>query len=46
MKQKILIAEDDSNLRQLIIEILLSCEYEVDSANNGLEAKSFLEKKL
>lgn len=37
MKKRILIAEDDLNIQELIIEFLSSQGYLVDSANDGLE---------
>lgn len=38
MKAKILVVEDDLNIQELICEFLKSQEYEVDSANDGIEA--------
>lgn len=46
MEQKILIAEDDLNIQELIIEFLTSQGYVVDSANDGLECiQKFKENK-
>ena len=36
-KQKILVVEDDVHIRSNVVEFLLMNEFEVDSANNGVE---------
>ena len=43
MAKKILVVEDDTSIRELLVELLESESYEVDSAVNGLEAIKLLE---
>jgi CheY-like chemotaxis protein len=43
MAKKILVVEDDTSIRELLVELLESESYEVFSAVNGLEAIKFLE---
>jgi CheY-like chemotaxis protein len=43
MAKKILVVEDDTSIRELLVELLESESYEVYSAVNGLEAIKFLE---
>lgn len=45
MKSKILVVEDDLNIQELICEFLKSQEYEVESANDGIEALSKFNNK-
>jgi diguanylate cyclase (GGDEF)-like protein len=40
---RVLIAEDDVNSKQLLIDVLQSAGYEVDTSENGLKALAFLE---
>jgi CheY-like chemotaxis protein len=43
MAKKILVVEDDTSIRELLVELLESESYEVYSAINGLEALKLLE---
>lgn len=44
VKYKILLVDDETLLRELIAETLVDGGYEVTQANDGVEAKSLLEK--
>lgn len=41
--KRILVVEDDTSIRELLVELLESEGYAVSSANNGLEGLKFLE---
>lgn len=43
MSKKILVVEDDSSIRELLVELLQSEGYDVASAVNGLEGLKFLQ---
>ncbi len=43
MAKRILVVEDDTSIRELLVELLESEGYAVASANNGLEGLKFLE---
>jgi CheY-like chemotaxis protein len=45
MAKRILIVEDDTSIRELLVELLESEGYEVDAAVNGLEGLKQLESK-
>lgn len=44
-KKRILIVEDEKNIRELMARILESRHYEVDVADNGVSALSYLDKR-
>jgi CheY-like chemotaxis protein len=43
MSKRILVVEDDSSIRELLVELLQSEGYDVSSAVNGLEGLKFLQ---
>ncbi|MDD3927849.1 MAG: response regulator [bacterium] len=43
-KRKVLIAEDEGSIRELLQELICEEGYSVDTAANGLEARQLLEK--
>lgn len=43
MAKRILVIEDDTSIRELLIELLESEGYEVSSASNGFEGLKYLE---
>ncbi len=45
MTKRILVVEDDSSIRELLVELLQSEGYEVASAINGLEGIKYLQTK-
>lgn len=45
MSKHILVIEDDTSIRELLVELLESEGYEVTSAVNGLEGLKFLQSK-
>jgi CheY-like chemotaxis protein len=44
-KKRILIAEDEEAIRALLAEILKTHEYEIDVAENGVEAMNHIKKR-
>ena len=42
--RKILVVEDDDNIRELIIDYLESSSFRVDTSDNGIEALEFIDK--
>ena len=46
MSKRILVVEDDSSIRELLVELLQSEGYDVSSAVNGLEGLKFLQTEF